>query len=415
MKKFALLLATLVPLTAPAQFALKEGDRVVFYGDSITDQRLYSLFTETFVRTRFPKMNVSFVHSGWGGDLVSGGGGGPIDVRLDRDVFPYKPTVVTIMLGMNDASYRAFDAEIFNRYATGYRHIVDRLRRESPSTRLTLIQPSPFDDVTRAPNFPGGYNAVLLQYSDFVRDLATRNRASVADLNKPVVAMLERANATDPAGAQRLIPDRVHPGEAGHLAMAQALLKSWNAPSVVSAVEIDGDRVVRTENAKVTRLTRSANGALAWTQLDEALPFPLNLADPLVKLSVASSDFVSALDQQPLIVKGLTGRYNLAIDGKTLTTVTAEELAAGVNLAILETPMRAQAARVHTLARNRAEAHNLRWRALQASGGLGTETEATKEREATMKSFDRYDQALHRAAQKTAQPKPHQFTLTPAN
>src|SRR5213593_169719 len=90
-------------------FYLKDGDRVVFYGDSITDQRLYTTFAETYVVTRFPKLDVSFVHSGWGGDRVTGGGGGPIDLRLRRDVFAYKPTVMTIMLGMNDGSYRAFD------------------------------------------------------------------------------------------------------------------------------------------------------------------------------------------------------------------------------------------------------------------------------------------------------------------
>src|SRR5947209_13445275 len=91
---------------AQGDFALKDCDRVVFYGDSITDQRLYTTFVETFVVTRFPTLDVSFVHSGWGGDRVTGGGGGKIDVRLDRDVFAYKPTVVTVMLGMNDASYR---------------------------------------------------------------------------------------------------------------------------------------------------------------------------------------------------------------------------------------------------------------------------------------------------------------------
>ena len=88
-------------------FYLRDGDRVVFYGDSITDQRLYTVLTEDFIVTRYPKLNVTFIHSGWGGDRVSGGGGGPIQVRLQRDVIAYRPTVMTVMLGMNDGQYRA--------------------------------------------------------------------------------------------------------------------------------------------------------------------------------------------------------------------------------------------------------------------------------------------------------------------
>src|SRR5881394_1019576 len=168
-------------------FALKDGDRVVFYGDSITDQRLYTTFAETYVVTRFPEMNVTFVHSGWGGDRVTGGGGGPIDVRLRRDVVAYKPTVMTIMLGMNDGSYRAFDETIFETYAKGYQHIIDSVKEALPGVRITAIEPSPFDDVTQPPRFEGGYNAVLARYSQFVKELADREKLSVADLNSPVV------------------------------------------------------------------------------------------------------------------------------------------------------------------------------------------------------------------------------------
>src|SRR5512139_3067304 len=100
-----LLFLSLAAAALAQDYYLKDGDRVVFYGDSITDQRLYTTFVETYVVTRFPKMDVTFVHSGWGGDRVTGGGGGPIDRRLERDIFAYKPTVVTVMLGMNDASY----------------------------------------------------------------------------------------------------------------------------------------------------------------------------------------------------------------------------------------------------------------------------------------------------------------------
>jgi lysophospholipase L1-like esterase len=148
-------------VSAQGSFYLKDGDRVVFYGDSITEQRLYTTFAETYVVTRFPQLNVSFVHSGVGGDRVTGGWAGPIDLRLSRDVFAHRPTVMTVMLGMNDGSYRAFDDKIFNTYSTGYRHILESVRSALPDIRLTLIQPSPYDDVTRPAGFEGGYNAVL--------------------------------------------------------------------------------------------------------------------------------------------------------------------------------------------------------------------------------------------------------------
>ena len=68
-----------------------------------------------------------------------------------------------------------------------------------------------------------------------------------ADLNTSVVEELGKANVIDPEGAKKLLPDRVHPGPGGHLLMAKALLESWNAPSVVTSVDVDA------ESASATR------------------------------------------------------------------------------------------------------------------------------------------------------------------
>ena len=64
-RRFAfVILSLIIPIAARAQapFYLNTGDRVVFYGDSITDQRLYTVYVETYVLTRFPKLDVTFVH-----------------------------------------------------------------------------------------------------------------------------------------------------------------------------------------------------------------------------------------------------------------------------------------------------------------------------------------------------------------
>ena len=399
-----------LPLLASAAFPqdgfyLKDGDRVVFYGDSITDQRLYTTFVESYVVTRFPGLKVEFVHSGWGGDRVTGGGGGPIDLRLDRDVYIYRPTVMTIMLGMNDGRYRAFDDEVFRTFADGYRHIVESVKDKLPGIRITTIRPSPYDDVTRAPLFEGGYNAVLVRYGDYVAQLAKQQNIDIADLNAPVVAALEKAKALDPEHAPNLIRDRIHPVAGGHLLMAEALLKAWHAPALVSEVEIDAARhaVMRTENARVRELE-----GLTWVETDEALPMPLDLKDPALVLALRSSDFVEALDREELRVTGLDGpRYELLIDGDEAGVFTREQLAEGVNLAQLPTPMAKQSLEVHDFTLKHNNIYAVRWRQVQ----VPLAKDALEGARPTLAALDELERELIVRQRAAAQPRARRFEL----
>src|SRR2546422_11304749 len=51
-----------------AEFFIHDGDRVVFLGDSITEQRLYTTYIEAYALTRHPKWKLTFRNVGWGGD-----------------------------------------------------------------------------------------------------------------------------------------------------------------------------------------------------------------------------------------------------------------------------------------------------------------------------------------------------------
>ncbi len=417
MRSARLLAPALLLLALPAlavgegKFALKDGDRVVFYGDSITEQRLYTTFVETYAVTRFPDAKITFVHSGWGGDRVGGGGGGPIDVRLDRDVEAYKPTVVTIMLGMNDASYQPFRDPIFKTYADGYAHIVDKLKADLPGVRLTLIEPSPYDDVTREPKFEGGYNSVLVRYGDFVRKLASKSGSGFADLNTPVVAATAKAFGTDPELATKFNFDRIHPGPAGQLLMAAALLKAWDAPALVSRVGIDAreGRATVAEGAKVSDVARDGD-AVRWAQLDEALPFPIDLKDPVVELAVRSSDVVPALDRQVVEVEGLpAAEYTLAVDGDAVGTFTRAQLADGVNLATLATPMARQAAKVHALTLKHNALHAARWRAVQFPNPASKSANLAR----ALEALDGLEAEIVDDQRAAAKPTSHRFELKP--
>ncbi len=408
--RFSCLLCYAAGLFAQGPFFLKSGDTVVFYGDSITDQRLYTTFAETYSITRFPNLDLKFVHSGWGGDRVSGGGGGPIEVRLTRDVYPYKPTVMTIMLGMNDGRYRTFDPESFDTFAAGMKSIVKNVKSMVPDVRITLIEPSPYDDVTRPPLFADGYNAVLVRYGKFLRELARAESLSTADLNASVVEELGKANTIDPEGAKKLLPDRVHPGAGGHLLMAKALLKAWNAPATVTVVEIDtaAGIAARSENTNVTGL--KIESAISWDQADKALPMPLDMKDAGVALAVRSSDVIQALNQELLRINPLTAaRYRLKIDGEDLGVFTREQLSDGINLAVLPgTPMLKQAAEVHAITLRHNNIHFVRWRQVQVP------LEPTlAHKQAAMDALDALDSDLIQQQHAAAQPKPHHYELTP--
>jgi lysophospholipase L1-like esterase len=375
------------------------------------------MLTELYSVTRYPKLDVRFVHSGWGGDRVSGGGGGAIDLRLERDVLPYHPTVMTIMLGMNDGKYANHGAPDDDVYYSGYRHIVDTVRHAIPALRITAIEPSPFDDVTRPYTLqPDGYNAILVKYGEWLRRYAPDGRFDMADLNTGVVAMLRKANVSDAATAQKILPDRVHPSLSGHLIMAEQLLKAWGARPVVSSVTIDaaGGKVSQSGYTHISDV--HAGAPLSWTQADESLPLPFAemLAadrDHTLALAIRSSDVTEALNQQIVRVNGLAnGNYKLTIDGETAGTWSADEFAHGVNLAALDTPMSRQAMEVRDLTVKRIDVHQQRWRVLQ----VPLQNLDISHLPEALKALDSVEVEVITRQRAAAQPRPHAFQLAAA-
>ena len=75
---------------------LQDGDTLVFLGDSITHQCLYTQYVEDYFYARYPKLRLIFHNAGVGGDRAKNA----LD-RFDEDVAAFKPKYVTILLGMN--------------------------------------------------------------------------------------------------------------------------------------------------------------------------------------------------------------------------------------------------------------------------------------------------------------------------
>ena len=91
---------------AQARF-LHPDDRVVFLGDSITFQGIYTKKIEHLVDEALGDGNVTFVNAGLGSDRATNG-----LRRFEKDVLAHDPTVVVFCFGMNDAVVRTPNAPV---------------------------------------------------------------------------------------------------------------------------------------------------------------------------------------------------------------------------------------------------------------------------------------------------------------
>jgi lysophospholipase L1-like esterase len=385
-------------------FALRNGDRVVFYGDSITAQRFYTRDVEEFLLTRYPALNVDFFCAGVSGDTVYGGYAGDTTARLARDVIPLRPTVVTVMLGMNDPGYVPFDQHIFDVFKAGYATLAGNLVSALPQVRLTLIASSPYDELTHGTDFPG-LSGTVQKYGMFVKQFAGERHTEFANFNSALDETLHSAMQDNPGYAALLIPDRIHPSEQGHWIMAETLMRAWQATPEVSRVELDAAKrsVAIARNVEVSDLQTTANG-ITWTALEHSLPLPFSTDDPLMKFAVRVGK-LEAMDQEILQVSGLVaGRYSLRIDGKAVLDLTKQQLSAGVNLALLPTPMLDQARGLDWLEDRKMKMDAARF-------ALEGEMPSTPGAADAAKVLRAAETALTTEQRQNAQPKPHKFVL----
>ena len=371
-------------------FFIRDNDRVVFLGDSITQQRLYTTYIEAYALTRFPEYKLTFRNTGWNRDtawlrkrcwtdevkLFAATGetldkivAESVSKGLERDVLPLKPTLVTVNFGMNDHGYEAFHPDRFRVYKRSQEEIVRALKKNG--ARVALLTPQPIEDIKQGLN-KDPRNQSLRKFSDGLKEIAAAEGAAFADQFDPYMEIICKRSE----GQTKTIGegDTVHPGPCGHTVMAWAILKALQAPALVSSVVIDisvkrDDALTEksvTENCTVSNVSYK-DGVLAFDRLDKALPMPIDKR-ALNALNLAS--ITCDLNRYSMCVNGLAdGEYDVLIDGKRVVTITSKAGKACTNLAKVATPASAQADELLTLVFKKNDVYFTRWRQVQLKGG----------------------------------------------
>ncbi len=337
---------------AEPKLTLKENDVWVMAGDSITAQRQHTNYIEAYYRTRFPKMNLRFRNSGIGGNTT-----GSVLARFDYDVAAWKPTIVSIELGMNDVGAGDDPAK----YIKGMRDLIAKIR--AIPAQPVLISSSPVDDGSKMGAWKSDRCRRIDPYTVALKKLAEEEKVVFVDQYHPLIDLWgdnrakgeaeavkkgtwppkpAPAPAVDPAKPAKpaaapippsLLPlggDPVHPGPVGQYTMAATILASLGAEKEVSSATLKADgSVVAAKHCKITDAT-AKDGKLSFTRTDESSPWPIL---PAAKTAVQLLPSALELSRYMLQVNGLAaGKYRVSINGKPAATVEAAELAAGWNI-----------------------------------------------------------------------------------
>jgi lysophospholipase L1-like esterase len=409
------MLASLILLTAvgrlqaesPGEFFFKKGDRIVFLGDSITEQYQYSSDIELYLTTRFPDWNLTFLNAGISGDTAPGGAG-----RFNSHVLAEKPTAVTIDFGMNDGGYGNFESSRQSSYLNGTEAMLKAAKKAG--VRVALISPNAVDRRTRPRFNVEVYLETQKQFYAPLKELAAKYEIPFVDQYARTRAILEKAEA-DQAKNVNPFPDGVHTSPSGGLLMAYVILTGLHAPAQVSNLELDvQSKDAKTDGCKIDKLEVSSNQA-SFSRTDQALPLP---AQKDWESLFPYIDHLKDLNWYGLKVSRLSaGKYALSIDGKQVAVYTAEQLAQGVNLGNLTSgPIHDQSQKVSQAINAKNFIVHRRFREVvmfQVPDWLADV--ATERKSAELAKRKKAIDARQAEIYKLAQPVSHSFELKQAN
>ena len=347
-------------MTQPGEFVLKPNDRIVFYGDSITEQHLYTNYVESYLATRYPELKLSFFNAGWGGDTAPGGA-----KRLQRDVLNLKPTVVTICYGMNDGGYTPPREDIRANFVAGMRELVSRLK--AAGVRVVLLTPGMADGVANPGLGAIEYNQRGLRVlADEVLALAREEGLPSADLHRLMNEVDARGKAADPKFC--MMPDGFHPEPPGQLVMAYGVLQALGVPPrrQFATVDCASGEVSASEGVIVRLPVRHEAGFRVDITLDH-LPF---FVEPAARKVLPFLPFQETYNEFKLSVRGLAGGdVSYRENGVRSARLSPEQCQTGLSVFDQWTlaPMR-RAEAVHRYTAEKDQVYFRLWRVLGLNG-----------------------------------------------
>jgi lysophospholipase L1-like esterase len=209
-------LLTGLMLMSAGDIPVKDGEKIAFLGDSITQGGMGTTGYVTLVIQGLKANGVNATAIGAG---ISGHKSNDMLARLQRDVIDKKPDWMTLSCGVNDVWHGAKGVPL-DQYRQNITQIVEKA--QAAGIKVMILTSTMITENPAEPN-----NEKLAAYNDFLRELAKDKKCLFADLN---AAMQKDLDAREKAGQKRgklVTSDGVHMNPFGNVMMATGVLRGF--------------------------------------------------------------------------------------------------------------------------------------------------------------------------------------------
>jgi|GEM_PF-3116584 len=349
-----IILTILVTNTAFSQVKLniKANSTIVFLGDSIMAQNLYTSYLEMMFINQYPELNMHFINAGFAGRHIAHIND---DSVLMRDVMQYNPDIIFICFGLNDFWYSPLTSNIENSFRNNYVGVLDKIYTVSQECQLVLMSPTCVDPLTRVPHLRG-YNNNLMTAKSVVGSLAVKYALSFIDLftlSHNAVVTQQKMNSTLP-----LYKDGLHLNENGHYLVASLIANELGLTPLSADLTINVRDLTIDKNNSVE--IKTVSGGTNFLNVKATLP-----KAPLpIPREVARAKDIKYINEKrnKFVLKGIgleAGEYHLYYNGRFVDGYTNSEIANGIDIA----NSRYDATeRFLTLERRRVALHDNMWK-----------------------------------------------------
>jgi lysophospholipase L1-like esterase len=197
------------------EIAVKEGEKIAFLGDSITQG---GMGPTGYVSLVIHGLKTAGVHATAIGAGISGHKSNDMLARLQRDVIDKKPDWMTVSCGVNDVWHGAKGVPL-DAYKKNMIQIIEKA--QAAGIKVVILTATMIGENPAEPN-----NEKLAAYNDFLRELAKEKKCLLADLNSDMHKELDEREKAGRKRGNSLTSDGVHMNPFGNMMMATGILRA---------------------------------------------------------------------------------------------------------------------------------------------------------------------------------------------